>query len=211
LNTYGDDFKAFFYVDGIVEDNAAPNLWSVLTRNGGNRFDTNSTWVKAPTTSLYYILNEYDATMVNLVVYNFVSTIQQQTFNLCCFLSNQTNWTIADTDNPTVVVYSNTANTCNSINVLFDNPSLPNFKNFLITVGEPSYTLNDIALKTCGDSYIRDIAVGNLPFDDTGKDVPFRTVTAAVVGCITFAIIVLSSALFLYVHYRDNAGVSTEP
>jgi hypothetical protein len=31
------NFLAFFYVDGVVADDADFSLWKVLTRNGGNR------------------------------------------------------------------------------------------------------------------------------------------------------------------------------
>lgn len=42
-------------------------------------------------------------------------------------------------------------------------------------------------------------------------EVAARTVTAAVVGSITFAVILISSAIFLYVRYKDNELVATVP
>lgn len=202
FNTYDvSDFIAFVYVDGVANDRADKKLWKVMTRNGGNRFDENSSWITPPTQSFYFVLNEYDQRIVNLVVYNFDSFSNQATFDLCCFLGSSTSWSIADSLAPLVSLYDNSKDTCQSITVQFTDPTKPYFRNFIITT--PEATNNDVLLRTCNDAYIRDIPESQIPSADLSKEIAYRTVTAAVVGSITLAIVVLSSAIFLYVRHRD--------
>jgi len=145
----------FFYVDGIVSDDASFIFWKTLTRNAGNRMDENSTLVVPPSSSYYLVLNEYDNTRIHLAVFNWNEAANLVTIDICCLLSSQISWVIYDAETPYVVTYDSTTVACNSIDISFSgDANEPNFRSLVIVITNNNTVNIEIPLRTCGDSYI---------------------------------------------------------